>query len=102
MKIGNRSVGNKYKPLLVCELGINHEGSLLVAKKMVDLAYINGAEAIKNQTHILNAEMIPAAKNVIPTNTNKSIYEIIKKNCISFDYEIKLKKYENELVGIKK
>ena len=93
MKIGNRSVGNKYKPLLVCELGINHEGSLLVAKKMVDLAYINGAEVIKNQTHILDAEMIPAAKKVIPTNTNKSIYEIIKKNCMSFDDEIKLKKY---------
>ena len=93
MKIGNRKIGYKFKPLIICELGINHEGSLTVAKRMVDLAYLNGAEAIKNQTHILDKEMIDAAKKVIPSNASKSIYKVIKENCMSFDDEIKLKKY---------
>ena len=93
MIIGNRKIGHKFKPLIVCELGINHGGSLSVAKKMVDLAHINGADAIKNQTHIVDAEMIDVAKKVIPSNANKSIYRVIKENCMSFDNEIKLKKY---------
>ena len=93
MIIGKRKIGHKFMPLIVCELGINHGGSLSVAKKMVDLAHINGADAIKNQTHIVDAEMIDVAKKVIPSNANKSIYGVIKENCMSFDNEIKLKKY---------
>ena len=91
MIIGKREIGHNFKPLIVCELGINHAGSLSVAKKMVDLAHINGADAIKNQTHIVDAEMIDVAKKVIPSNANKSIYRVIKENCMSFDNEIKLK-----------
>ena len=62
MKIGNRIIGEGHLPLIICELGINHQGSLSLAKKMVDLAYKSGAEAIKNQSHILDKEMIPDAK----------------------------------------
>ena len=93
MKIGNRKIGYKFKPLIICELGINHFGKLSVAKKMVDLAHKNGADAIKNQTHILAAEMIDSAKKVIPPNAHKSIYEVIKNNHMSFENEIILKKY---------
>jgi len=39
LKIGNKKIGEKFKPFIICELGINHSGSLKVAKKMVDLAY---------------------------------------------------------------
>ena len=47
IKIGKRKIGENLKPLIICELGINHSGSLVDAKKMVDLAFKNGAEAIK-------------------------------------------------------
>ena len=57
IKIGRRKIGYNFKPLIICELGINHGGSLLLAKKMVKLAKINGAEAIKNQNHILEEEI---------------------------------------------
>ncbi len=93
IKIGKRKIGYNFKPLIICELGINHSGSLKIAKKMVDLAYKNGAEAIKNQSHILDKEMIPASKKVIPANANKSIYNVIKENMMSFEDEIKLKRY---------
>jgi N-acetylneuraminate synthase len=93
MKIGKRNIGDNYPPLVICELGINHQGSLRIAKKMVDLAYANGAEAIKNQTHMLHEEMILEAKKVKPLNAKTSIYSVIKKNLMNFDDEVKLKKY---------
>ena len=37
MKIGNRSIGPNEPPLIIAEIGINHGGSLDVAKSMVDL-----------------------------------------------------------------
>ena len=52
LRIGNKKIGSKFKPFIICELGINHGGSLELAKKMVDLASISGADAIKNQRHI--------------------------------------------------
>ena len=38
MKIANRKIGPNYKPLVIVELGINHNGSLKKAKQFVDLA----------------------------------------------------------------
>ena len=93
IKIGNRKIGEKFKPFIICELGINHGGSLKLAKKMVDLAIKSGADAIKNQSHILDEEMIPEAKKIIPTNAKSSIYDVIKKNLMTFENEKKLKKY---------
>jgi len=38
VEIGNRTVGPPYVPLVVAEIGINHEGSLKTASEMVDAA----------------------------------------------------------------
>ena len=69
LKIGSRKIGDEQKAFIICELGINHGGSLKTAKKMVDLASKAGADAIKNQSHILDNEMIPEAKKIKPTNS---------------------------------
>ena len=83
LKIGHKKIGDKFKPFIICELGINHNGSLKLAKKMVDLAHKSGADAIKNQRHILDKEMIPEAKKIKPANADSSIYDVIKKTNIS-------------------
>lgn len=93
LKIGNKKIGNKFRPFIICELGINHGGSLKLAKKMVDLAWKAGADAIKNQLHFPEHEMIDEAKKTIPSNTNKSIYKVIEDNLMSFANEKKLKIY---------
>ena len=67
-------------PLIVSEIGINHNGSLDLAIKIADSAIDAGAEIIKHQTHVLDDEMANISKKIIPGNSNKSIYEIIK-NC---------------------
>lgn len=93
MKIENRNVGLEFPPLVIAEIGINHEGSLKVAKQMVDAAFSSGAEIIKHQTHIVEDEMSPAAKEVIPGNADVSIYEIMERCALSLDDEVELKRY---------
>jgi len=39
-RIGNRLVGVDVSPLVIAEVGINHNGSLDVAKRMVDSALV--------------------------------------------------------------
>ena len=76
IEIAGRKIGTEYPPLVIAEIGINHEGNLEVAKEMVDAAFRAGVEIVKHQTHIVEDEMSGAAKKVIPGNAEISIYEI--------------------------
>jgi N-acetylneuraminate synthase len=49
MKLGNKEVGEGHPCYVICELGINHQGSVEIAKKMIDAAVEIGADAIKLQ-----------------------------------------------------
>ena len=91
--IENRKIGLDYSPLVIVEIGINHEGSLETAFEMVDAAWRAGAEMIKHQTHIVEDEMSKEAKKVIPGNASVSIYEIMKRCALNEEDEIKLKEY---------
>ncbi len=73
IEIQGRKIGQNYTPFVIAEIGINHEGSLKVAKEMVDAAHRAGAECVKHQTHIVDDEMSGAAKKVIPGNADVSI-----------------------------
>lgn len=97
IEIQGRKIGYDYKPLIIAEIGINHEGSLKIAKEMVDAAKSAGVEMIKHQTHIVDDEMSKAAKNTIPGNAKESIYEIMKRCALNEEEELELKKYvENQ------
>ena len=93
IKIGKRIISNTSKPLIVAEIGINHFGSLKIAKKIVNEAFKNNVEAIKVQIHIPDEEMNYTAKKIKPGNSPLSIYEVIKKNSLSLYDEKILKSY---------
>jgi len=93
IQIENRPIGYDYDPIIITEIGINHGGSLKVAFDMVDAAAKSGAEIIKHQTHIASDEMQSSAKEVIPSHTEESIYEIIDACSLSEEEEIQLQKY---------
>ena len=81
------------KTFIIAEIGINHNGSLDEAKKIVDAAVFAGIEVIKHQTHVVEDEMSPEAQKVIPGNSDKSIYQIMEECALSEDDEIALKEY---------
>ena len=66
LNISGRKVGLDYKPLVIAEIGINHDGSLQTAFDLVDAAIDSGAEVIKHQTHVVEDEMSKSAKKIIP------------------------------------
>lgn len=93
LKIENIDIGSKYEPLVIPEIGINHNGSLGTACKMVDAAVRAGAKIIKHQTHIIDDEMSREAKNVIPGNSTKSIYHVMAECVLSEEEEKELMEY---------
>jgi N-acetylneuraminate synthase len=92
-QIAGRKVGQDHVPVVIAEIGINHEGSLATAKEMVDAAIGAGAEIVKHQTHIVEDEMSDHARKTIPGNADVSIYEIMERCALNEDDERRLMDY---------
>ena len=92
-EIENIKIGIGKIPLVIPEMGINHEGDLEVAKKIVDAAQRAGAKIIKHQTHVVEDEMSHLARNVIPGNSTDSIYDIMERCALSEEEEYQLMQY---------
>jgi N-acetylneuraminate synthase len=89
--IGRRRVGWDHPPLVIAEIGINHEGNFDKAVRMVDDAARAGCECVKFQSHVIEDEMIP--NDVVPGNATESIWNIMKRCALSEAEEIRLKEY---------
>jgi len=97
MKIAHRDIGPQHPPLVVAEIGINHGGSLAVAKAMVSAAHRAGCEMVKHQTHFVDDEMTDEAKAIFPPNADVSIWEVMQRCALSKDDEIALKAHAESL-----
>ena len=91
--IKDRKVGVDHPPLVIAEIGINHNGSIKEAIKIAKSAIDAGAEIIKHQTHIIEDEMSMEADKVIPGNSDKSIYQIMKDCALNEEDENQLKEF---------
>lgn len=54
VRIGNRLVGEGQPCFIVAEIGINHNGSIEIAKKLIDAAALAGCDAVKFQKRTLD------------------------------------------------
>ena len=59
IKIGNRLVGDGHPAYVIAEIGINHNGDLNIAKRMIDAAVHAGADAVKFQKRTPNVATPP-------------------------------------------
>lgn len=51
MNLGSRTVAPGSRPYVIAEIGVNHEGDLGLAKRLIDLAKEGGADAAKFQSY---------------------------------------------------
>lgn len=67
MHIGNKKIGTQEQCFLIAEIAQAHNGSKAEAHKYIDLAAKTGADAVKFQTHIAEAEpaLSPGAKKAV-------------------------------------
>ncbi len=49
INIGERWVGEGYPTFIIAEIGINHNGDLTIAKRLIDVAVMAGCDAVKFQ-----------------------------------------------------
>ena len=97
LQFGSRTVGDDAPPLVIAEIGINHEGNFYKARQMVEDAARAGCECVKFQCHVVDDEMIPAAGEVIPGNATESILTIMQRCALTDDQDRALKAYTEQL-----
>ena len=70
---------------IIAEAGVNHNGSVDLAKKLIDVASISGADAVKFQTF--------KAENLIVKNTQKADYQKQTTDASESQFDM-IKKFE--------
>ena len=67
VKIGDKRIGEEEPTFIIAEAGVNHNGSIELAKKLIKAAKDAGADAVKFQTF--------KAENVVIKNADKAEYQ---------------------------
>ena len=74
VKIGNRTIGDGYDCFVIAEIGINHNGNVELAKKLIDVAAMTGCDAVKFQKRtvdvVYTAEELAKERPSIYGDTN--------------------------------
>lgn len=74
LKIGDKLIGDGYPCFIIAEIGINHNGSVSLAKKMIDIAVTTGCDAVKFQKRtvdiVYSKEELAKERKSVFGNTN--------------------------------
>lgn len=74
VKIANKVIGDGYPCFIIAEIGINHNGSVSLAKKMIDIAVTTGCDAVKFQKRTIDVvytkEELAKERKSVFGNTN--------------------------------
>lgn len=86
VKVADKYIGDGYPCFIIAEIGINHNGSVSLAKKMIDIAVTTGCDAVKFQKRTVDVvyskeELAKERKSVFGT-TNGDL-----KRGLEFGYE---------------
>ena len=89
---------NQFKQtFIIAEIGVNHNGSIATAKKLIDKAKEAGADAVKFQSYTtenLASTHTPKVKYQLKnTNKNESHFKMLKKLELNFEEMHELFKY---------
>lgn len=101
VQIGPYSVGEGQRPLVIAEVGINHNGDRKLALDLIVAAKESGADVVKFQTHIAAAEMLPdrGLAGEAGSHVTRSLYDIMTECQLSLEDHLALKE-KAESVGI--
>lgn len=59
MQLGNKTIGYDQTPFVIAEIGINHNGDIELAKKLIDTAIESGVDAVKFQKRTIDIVYTP-------------------------------------------
>jgi len=97
IKINNKVISKDAPTFVIAEAGVNHGGNIDIAKKLIDLAVLAKADAVKFQTFKADSLILKTIKKApYQSKTSNSIetqYEMLKKLEVSKDQNVELNKY---------
>jgi len=89
VRIGDRLIGEGEPCFIIAEAGVNHNGDIGLAKKLISAAKDAGADAVKFQTfkaeNVVTKDAKKAKYQEENTDTRESQYEMIRKLELSED-----------------
>ena len=92
---------NQKRTIVIAEAGVNHNGSIATAKKLVNIAEKAGADYVKFQTFITEETISKKAKKaqyqIDKTGDNETQFEMVKNLELNFDEHLDLKRYCDNL-----
>jgi N-acetylneuraminate synthase len=92
IQIGHVVVGRGYPRFIIAEIGINHNGSVDIAKKLIDTAVNAGVQAVKFQKRTVDKVYSPE-ELAKPREVNRNLLEIaIERGVLSDASVARLKK----------
>jgi len=94
MEIAGRTLGPDHPALVIAEIGNNHDGSMGQARALVEAAAEAGADAVKFQTHIAEAEMLPSTPT--PPHFDEPRYTFTERMELSLEQHEALKAFVEE------
>jgi len=93
----NMKIGGKYPPFIIAEAGMNHNGSLDIAFKLIDEAVNAGCPVIKFQTFTKGSRVSAKVKNANyaekAEDLEENIYEMFDRLAMSFEDQAKIFQY---------
>ena len=100
IKINDKIIGENHPVFFIAEAGVNHNGDVKLAKKMVDVAIEAKADAIKFQTYKTEGVMIrktpKAAYQLDDMHPDENFFDMAKKIELPFEVYKELKDYCEE------
>lgn len=97
INILDKKIDKKSPTFIIAEAGVNHNGDMSIAKRMVDVAVSCGVDAIKFQTFkadkLILRETTKAPYQTKTTDANESQYDMLKKLEMSKEQTIDIMEY---------
>src|SRR3989344_2607966 len=100
MRIGTKTIGEGAQVFIIAEAGVNHNGDMALAHKLIDAAADAGADAVKFQTftseELVSEDAPQAAYQTANTGKEESQISMLRNLVLPHKEHSALKKYAEE------